>query len=227
MPVHEGVHTGVTTLHRVPSVEQAGVVDGQLPHVPPHPSLPHTLPAHCFVHTAGMTAHVPAVEQEEPAAQVPQVPPHPLLPQVLPLHWGVHELTHRPAALHVWPAAQEPVGLVPQNKPQPSLPQVFAAPVDVVHCLAHVGTVVPWHVPWPSGPDTRHLYEVVGVLAGHAPHVPPHPSLPQEKPLQEGVQVDDDSHFWDVNRLFVVRWTHDEPGAHVPHVPPQPSLPQV
>lgn len=115
-PVQLGVHTGVTTLHLVPSVEQAGVVEAHVPHEPPQPLLPQTRPVHTGVQTAGVTAQVPVALHVDPVLQVPHVPPQPLAPHVFPLHEGVHVFTHRPVALHVCVAvrAQAPRAPVPQ-----------------------------------------------------------------------------------------------------------------
>jgi hypothetical protein len=94
----------------------------QLPHDPPHPSLPQVRPAHCGTH-----AQRPVLSHVVPAAQVPHDPPHPSLPQVRPAHCGAH--SQRPVLSHVVPAAQ-----VPHDPPHPSLPQVRPA-----HCGAQVG----------------------------------------------------------------------------------------
>lgn len=53
---------------------------GQLPHDPPQPSGPHSLPLHC-----GAQTQVP-LEQAWVAEQLPQEPPQPSGPHCLPLH---------------------------------------------------------------------------------------------------------------------------------------------
>lgn len=89
----------------------------QLPHAPPQPSVPQTLPIQIGVQ---VETHVPTALQVLPAVQAPQEPPQASLPHCLPLHAGVHDEMQVPALLHVFPAPH-----VPQEPPQPSSPQVF------------------------------------------------------------------------------------------------------
>ncbi len=56
----------------------------QVPHEPPHPLSPHTLPLQLGVHAP----QVPVALHAWPTGQVPQLPPQPLSPQVLPEHFG-------------------------------------------------------------------------------------------------------------------------------------------
>ena len=100
---------------------------GHVPHCPPHPSAPHSIPKHWGTHWFWQRplTHV------APSQQYPHCPPHPSAPHVRPPHDGVQEGMH-------WPFWQDaPVGQVPHWPPQPSDPHSSRHPSAVMHWGVH------------------------------------------------------------------------------------------
>ncbi len=208
---------------QAPATEQLWP-EGQVPQVPPQPSLPHCLPPQ-----VGRQVQVPAVEQTVEPVQAPQPPPQPSGPQVFPAQLGVQ--VQVPVAEQV-----SPEGQVPQVPPQPSGPHCFPthwgmqrhAPAWQTSCA--LGQV-PQKPPQPSGVQA-------GVLAvqtlvqlqtpaspqelvdRHEPQTPPQPSEPHCLALHVG-------RHWH-RPLEQTSWApgqvpQDRPQALVP----QTALPQV
>lgn len=83
---HCGSHVHCPPLHPCP--------DGHVPHTPPQPSEPHTLPAQVGVQ---LPPQAPVeVLHTCPDEQVPQVPPQPSGPQLLPAQLVVQPALHWP-----------------------------------------------------------------------------------------------------------------------------------
>ena len=137
------------------------------PHTPPHPLLPHVLPAHL-----GMHEHLLVVfKHVEPLGQLPHVPPHPSSPHDLPTqlrrhsHWLLNgEQPSFAVVLHS-----------PQKLPHPSGPHVPGT---------HDGAQL--HLKF--GEQTRPSAPPIE-LVKQLPHDPLHPSLPHSLPVQSGTQT--------------------------------------
>lgn len=100
---------------------------------------------------------------------------------------------HVPLGEHACPAAQVP---------HDPVPQLFGPQLRPPQLGVQVGVQLPRAV--------SHTRPAV-----HVPQVPPHPSEPQKRPAQLGVQ------HWPVIGL------HEPPDGHSPHIPPQPSGPHM
>jgi len=132
-----------------------------VPHEPPQPSDPQTLPSQ-----SGTQTHWPLVLQvgRSDGQPLPQTPPQPSGPHCLPSHWGRH--SHWPLALQKGSA----LGHVPQPSAlQPLEPHSF--PLQ-----AFVAGVQP----------SQRSPSWLQVPLGHVPHDPPQPSSPQMRSPQSG-----------------------------------------
>lgn len=81
--------TGPEGMHML--VEEQAVPTGQLPQLPPQPSLPHCLPVQLGTQVGWQR---PDALHEVPAGQLPQLPPQPSLPHILLAQLGTQLPTH-------------------------------------------------------------------------------------------------------------------------------------
>jgi hypothetical protein len=175
---------------------------GQMPHEPPQPSSPQSRPVQSGVHAA---MHVPPTQyRSRPRHRVPH-PPQLFGSVVVSAHAPLQSVplvhTQLPPESHI-----RSLGHEPQEPPQPSSPQtrpvqsgaqrqtppaqnsseaqVTPQPPQLFGSLDVSMQVPPHTVPEQTqAPEALHVSP-----PEHVPQDPPHPSLPQVRPLQSGVQ---------------------------------------